>query len=96
MWKKTDRKPLVSPPDSSLSAPVLSDLPGESAEHALIGEAHVFKGEVSGGQDLTINGRFEGTVSLSGHTVTVGRNGRMLGACPRTWMAGEFPVHLRP
>lgn len=70
---------MVSSPDSSPSSPVLSDLPGESAEHALIGEALAFKGEVSGAQDLTINGRFEGTVSLSGHTVTVGRNGRMLG-----------------
>ncbi len=79
MWKTKLRKTLISSPDSSPPASVLSDPPGEAVEHALIGEALVFKGEVSGAQDLTVNGRFEGTVSLSGHTVTVGRNGRVQG-----------------
>ena len=79
MWGKNFRKLLVSSPDSSPPAPVLSDPPGESVEHALIGKGLVFKGEVSGAQDLTVNGRFEGTVSLSGHVVTVGRDGRVQG-----------------
>ena len=70
---------MISSPDSSPPDPVLSEPPGESVEHALIGKALVFKGEVSGTQDLTVNGRFEGIVSLSGHTVTVGRNGRVQG-----------------
>ncbi len=70
---------MISSRDARLPARVLSDPSGESVEHALIGEALVFKGEVSGTQDLTVNGRLEGTVSLSGHTVTVGRNGRVQG-----------------
>ncbi len=78
MWKRKLRKPLTSP-DSSPQDLVLSDPPAESVEHALIGKALFFKGEVSGNQDLTVNGRFEGTVSLSGHTVTVGRDGRVQG-----------------
>ena len=79
MWRRKLRKLSTSSPDSSPPAPFVSDPPGESVEHALIGEALVFKGDVSGSQDLTVNGRFEGTVSLSGQTVTVGRNGRVQG-----------------
>ncbi|MCY3776533.1 MAG: polymer-forming cytoskeletal protein, partial [Candidatus Aminicenantes bacterium] len=77
MWRRKLRDLLIPSPDSN--PPVPSDPPGDFSEHALIGEALVFKGEVSGTQDLTVNGRFEGTVSLSGHTVTVGRNGRVQG-----------------
>ena len=79
MWRRKFRESFISSPESSIPVPVLSDPAGEPVEHALIGEALVFKGEVSGAQDLTVNGRFEGTVSLSGHTVTVGRNGRVQG-----------------
>ena len=79
MWKTKLRKPFISSPDSGPPASVSYDPAGESVEHALIGEALVFKGEVSGTQDLTINGRLDGTVSLSGYTVTVGRNGRVQG-----------------
>ena len=79
MWSRKPRKPSISSPSSSPPAPVLSDPSVESVEHALIGEALVFNGEASGTQDLTVNGRFEGTVSLSRHTITVGRNGRVQG-----------------
>ena len=80
MWRrKKPPKSSISSSDSRPPAPVLADLTDRSVERALIGKSLVFKGEVSGSQDLTVNGQFEGTVSLSGHTVTVGREGRIQG-----------------
>lgn len=80
MWRK--KKTLTSPISSTV--PIASgsagpDPVGRPVERSLIGKALVFKGEVSGTQDLTVNGQIEGSVSLSGHTVTVGREGRVQG-----------------
>ena len=80
MWRRKNAPESSIPsPDSRFEDPVLTDPTGESAQQAVIGKDLVFKGEVSGTQDLTIHGRFEGTLSLSGHTVTVGREGRVQG-----------------
>lgn len=80
MWRK--KKAPTSPISSTV--PIASGSAGTDpvdrpAERALIGKALIFKGEVSGTQDLTVNGQLEGPVSLSGHTVTVGREGRVQG-----------------
>ena len=42
-----------------------------------IGKAVVIKGELSGSEDLTIDGQFDGRIELRGHTLTVGRNSRI-------------------
>ncbi len=42
-----------------------------------IGKAVVIKGELSGSEDLTIDGQFDGRIELRGHTLTVGRNARI-------------------
>jgi cytoskeletal protein CcmA (bactofilin family) len=44
-------------------------------EQATIGRSLVIKGEVSGAESLYIDGRIEGTISVSDHRVTIGRNG---------------------
>ncbi len=44
-------------------------------EQATIGRSLVIKGEVSGAESLFIDGRIEGTISVSDHRVTIGRNG---------------------
>ena len=46
---------------------------------AFIGKSLVIKGAVSGGQDLVIHGRIEGTVSLPGYSITVGSDGQVKG-----------------
>lgn len=80
MWRrKKAPEPSIPSLDSRPADPVLTDPTGESAQQAVIGKDLVFKGEVSGTQDLTIHGRLEGTLSLSGYTVTVGREGRVQG-----------------
>lgn len=41
---------------------------------ARIGKTVVIRGEVKGGEDLTIDGRVEGTIQLTEHRLTVGPN----------------------
>lgn len=44
---------------------------------AIIGPSIAIKGDVSGDEDLVIQGRVEGTVDLAKHNVTIGPNGRV-------------------
>jgi cytoskeletal protein CcmA (bactofilin family) len=46
-------------------------------EMASIGKSIVIKGELSGGEDLTIEGEVEGKIELRDHVVTIGSNGRI-------------------
>lgn len=47
-----------------------------SAEPATIGKGLVIRGEITGTDSLLIEGRVEGTISLEGNRVTVGRYGQ--------------------
>jgi cytoskeletal protein CcmA (bactofilin family) len=42
-----------------------------------IGQSIHIKGELTGNEDLTIDGRVEGTISLQDHHLTIGKNGRI-------------------
>ena len=46
-------------------------------ELASIGKSIVIKGELSGGEDLTIEGQVEGKIELRDHVLTVGSSGRI-------------------
>jgi len=46
-------------------------------ELASIGKSITIKGELSGGEDLTIEGQVEGTIELRDHVLTIGPNGRI-------------------
>jgi len=47
------------------------------SEVAHIGKSVVVKGELSGSEDLYLDGEVEGSVELKGHHLTVGPNGRV-------------------
>ena len=51
--------------------------PMRSNEVATIGKSVVVKGELSGSEDLMIDGEVEGSITLRGQTLTVGPNGRV-------------------
>lgn len=53
-----------------MSAPLSADL-------AQIGKSLVIKGELSGSEDLYIDGHVEGTIALKNHSLTVGPNGQV-------------------
>ena len=46
-------------------------------ELASIGKSIVISGELSGSEDLTIEGRVDGKIELRDHVLTVGANGRI-------------------
>ena len=82
MWSKSQavaEPPAVSPaPGSSspvvpFSNPSVARLGGSSARNsARIGASIVIKGHVTGDEDLQIDGKVEGPISLRGHELTVG------------------------
>lgn len=52
------------------------DMP-KTGEFAHVGKSVVIKGELSGSEDLYIDGTVEGTIQLQGHNLVIGPNGRV-------------------
>lgn len=90
MWKReeTPRSTTASANPAPASPQPSSVMPGgihqERGEQELmkeelasIGKSIVIKGELSGGEDLTIEGQVEGKIELRDHVLTVGSNGRI-------------------
>jgi cytoskeletal protein CcmA (bactofilin family) len=48
-----------------------------TAEMAHIGKSVVIKGELSGSEDLYIDGQVDGTIQLEGNVLTIGPNGQV-------------------
>lgn len=48
-----------------------------SQHQTVLGKTVVMRGELSGNEDLLIEGQFEGTISLEDHRLTVGANGQV-------------------
>jgi cytoskeletal protein CcmA (bactofilin family) len=51
--------------------------PGFRSDVAHIGKSVVIKGQLSGSEDLYLDGEVEGTVELAGNSLSVGPNGRI-------------------
>ena len=49
----------------------------KTTEFALIGKSVIIKGELSGSEDLYIDGQVEGSIELQGNNLTVGPNGQV-------------------
>ena len=93
MWKRKEDEYTPTPepnPMGSPSMPVASAPPRpaepvirsseplrNSSDVATIGKSVVVKGELSGSEDLIVDGEVEGSISLKGQTLTVGPNGRV-------------------
>ena len=77
MWKKDSPESPKTPSKGHRSDLRPNNPAGPDNDQSIIGTAITIKGEVSGGQDMLINGCFEGRLSLPGHTVTVGKEGRV-------------------
>jgi cytoskeletal protein CcmA (bactofilin family) len=48
-----------------------------SAQHTVLGQTVVLRGELSANEDLLIEGQFEGTISLEDHRLTIGADGQV-------------------
>jgi len=65
-----------TPPVNRPAEPVRTEAP-RSVDVATIGKSVVVKGELSGSEDLYVDGEVEGSISLRGQSLTVGPNGRV-------------------
>jgi cytoskeletal protein CcmA (bactofilin family) len=90
MWKrKEDEYTTPSEPitagSSSIPVTLAPTRPAEpmrgdslrSNEIATIGKSVVVKGELSGSEDLIVDGEVEGSITLRGQSLTIGPNGRV-------------------
>jgi len=80
VWKKADDnpshpEPVPAPPRPTATPPVEARR-GDRAT-ATIGPSIFIKGDLSGDEDLVIEGRVEGKIDLKQHNVTIGKNGRV-------------------
>jgi cytoskeletal protein CcmA (bactofilin family) len=92
MWKSSRREDELPTPTHEPSTTGSASIPvasapsrpaetlrsdGRSSEIATIGKSVVVKGELSGSEDLVVDGEVEGSISLRGQSLTVGPNGRV-------------------
>jgi len=79
--QRIDAAPYSVPDPTRQVRPSNAFEPGSStlsqSNRSTIGKSIVIKGEISGSESLYIEGTVEGSVSLPGDRVTVGRNGRV-------------------
>jgi cytoskeletal protein CcmA (bactofilin family) len=90
MWKRDEAVKPTSQPNPAApvasnvqpSAPVAQQAEPRRIERDLvnIGKSVVIKGELSGSEDLTIEGHVEGKIELKDHLLTIGPNGRIKAA----------------
>jgi cytoskeletal protein CcmA (bactofilin family) len=79
MWKKDERHEDLAARSTAPVAPAPG--PGAtmvSTERATIGRSITLRGDVTGDEDLLIQGHVEGTVDLHQHSVTVGSDGEVV------------------
>ena len=86
MWKRDESvKPAAAPaqtPATAPSAPVAAATIAEpraqlGRDMVNIGKSVVIKGELSGSEDLTIEGHVEGRIDLRENVLTIGPNGKI-------------------
>jgi cytoskeletal protein CcmA (bactofilin family) len=91
MWKtrKEDEKPSIptSQPPTAAAPAAPSYQPSRTAETARmdtqraeianIGKSVIIKGELSGSEDLYLDGEVEGNIDLHNHNLVIGPNGRV-------------------
>src|SRR5687767_9912927 len=86
MWKKEEPPRPTSVPITEVSPLAMS--PGRvdqtreerqpmHEESASIGKSIVISGQLSGSEDLTIEGHVDGKIELQNHVLTIGSNGRI-------------------
>lgn len=75
MWKKEDVRPPAEP--DAFVRPEPSPSARAPAERATIGRSITIRGDVTGDEDLLIQGRVDGSVDLKEHAVTVGSDGEV-------------------
>jgi cytoskeletal protein CcmA (bactofilin family) len=85
MWKPSQPGPVQLSPPPEPSRPVspappvepVNRAPVTAGDQATISKGLIIKGEITGSESLFVDGKVEGSISLPGNRVTVGRNGQV-------------------
>jgi cytoskeletal protein CcmA (bactofilin family) len=89
MWKRDESAKPTSPPAPAPAVPATPPAPAQAPKSAgdvrpqierdkvNIGKSVVIKGELSGSEDLTIEGNVEGRIELRDNILTIGPNGKI-------------------
>jgi cytoskeletal protein CcmA (bactofilin family) len=86
LGQKTETEPTRPIPTATVVSPQAAPQPAPAAERvekveqprvASIGKSLHIKGELSGNEDLAIEGKVEGKISLNGYNVKIGETGRV-------------------
>lgn len=83
MWRTKKPEELSSPASNpEPAAPTVRDLrplPGtlRTETPSRLGKSLTFRGELKGGEDLTLDAQFDGTIELGDHNLVVGPQGRV-------------------
>ncbi len=64
-------------PAANRTSVAASSATAPPSEQATIGKSLIIKGELSGSESLYIDGKVEGSITLDGNRVTIGRNGQV-------------------
>lgn len=80
MWKKSEpeaARPQPAPASQSQTAPAPRNPVPQTRERAVIGPTIFIKGNLTGEEDILIEGQVDGKIELRHHSVTIGKNGRI-------------------
>ena len=81
MWKREEAAKPVKPAAANVTGAGVGGARagGRAADREVvnIGKSVLIKGELSGSEDLTIEGQVEGTIELKQHVLTIGAHGRI-------------------
>jgi cytoskeletal protein CcmA (bactofilin family) len=82
MWKKSESEDSRTQPapEPHVSSPPAARAPAARVrEHATIGSTISIMGDLSGEEDLLIEGKLEGKIECRSHSITIGKGGRIKG-----------------
>ena len=78
MWKREEAAKPVNPASAATVVGVGgSRAAGQDQKVVNVGKSVVIKGELSGSEDLTIEGQVDGKIELGQHVLTIGPHGRI-------------------
>lgn len=89
MWKSNKKEEERTPAPTPFHAPPVAaapvapianprmEVPPKMADIAHIGKSVIIRGELSGSEDLFLDGEVEGSIELKGHSLTIGPNGHI-------------------
>jgi cytoskeletal protein CcmA (bactofilin family) len=73
-WLPPEKPIEVVPVAEPTKSPVASTA---ELSRSQLGRSMVLKGDLSGNEDLVISGKFDGSINMQGHCVTIGLEGRV-------------------